>query len=77
MDKRNTYVRMLLIYYSFAFNTIVPFKDPGTEHLSLQLDPGLPDGLPPGGEGRQKHIRHVDPQHGGSSGVSARLQHYH
>uniref|UniRef100_A0A8C8ENW7 Uncharacterized protein n=1 Tax=Oncorhynchus tshawytscha TaxID=74940 RepID=A0A8C8ENW7_ONCTS len=41
-----------------AFNTIVPSKlitkpkDPGTKHLPLQLDPGLPDGPPPGGEGR-------------------------
>ena len=26
MDKRNTYVRMLFIDYSFAFNTIVPVK---------------------------------------------------
>ena len=26
MDKRNTYVRMLFIYYSSAFNTIVPSK---------------------------------------------------
>ena len=26
LDKRNTYVRMLFIDYSSAFNTIVPFK---------------------------------------------------
>jgi hypothetical protein len=37
--------------------------DPGTEHLPLQLDPGLPDGPPPGGEGRQQHIHQTDPQH--------------
>jgi hypothetical protein len=34
LDKRNTYVRRLLIDYSSAFNTIVPSKlitkDPGT-----------------------------------------------
>jgi hypothetical protein len=58
LDKKNTYVRTLLIRYSSVFNTIVPSKlfkkamDPGTKHLPLQLDPGLPDGTPPGGEGR-------------------------
>uniref|UniRef100_A0A674CH34 Phosphoinositide phospholipase C n=1 Tax=Salmo trutta TaxID=8032 RepID=A0A674CH34_SALTR len=39
-------------------------QDPGTEHLPLQLDPGLPDGPAPGGEGRQQHICHADHQHG-------------
>ena len=43
--------------------------DPGTEHLPMQLDPGLPDGLPPGGEGRQQHIHQTDPQHGDPSEV--------
>uniref|UniRef100_A0A8C7KJS9 Phosphoinositide phospholipase C n=1 Tax=Oncorhynchus kisutch TaxID=8019 RepID=A0A8C7KJS9_ONCKI len=38
-------------------------QDPGTEHLPLQLDPGLPDGPAPGGEGRQQHICHADHQH--------------
>ena len=58
LDKRNTYVRMLFIDYSSAFNTIVPTKlitklrGLGTKHLPLQLDPGLPDGPPPGGKGR-------------------------
>ena len=56
---------MLFIAYSSAFNTIVPSnlitQDPGTEHLPLQLDPGLPDGPPPGGEGSQQHIRYADP----------------
>ena len=59
LDKRNTYVRMLFIDYSSAFNTIVPsklitkLKILGLKHLSLQLDPGLPDRPPPGGKGRQ------------------------
>ena len=48
LDKRNTYVRMLFIDYSSGFNTI----GPGTKHLPLQLDPGLPDGQPPGGKGK-------------------------
>ena len=44
LDKRNTYVRMLFI------DSLT--KDAGTKHLPLQLDPGLPDGPSPGGEGR-------------------------
>ena len=56
LDKRNTYVRMLFIDYSSAFNTIIPSKLITKlrilGHLPLQLDPGLPDGSPPGGEGR-------------------------
>ena len=58
LDKRNTYVRMLFIDYSSAFNTIVPSKlitklrNLGLKHLPLQLDPGLTDGPPPGSEGR-------------------------
>jgi gmma-aminobutyric acid receptor subunit gamma/cGMP-dependent protein kinase 2 len=55
LDKRNTYVRMLFIEYSSVFNTIVNSKlitKPGTKHLPLQMDAGLLDGPPPGGEGR-------------------------
>ena len=56
LDKRNTYVRMLFIDYSSAFNTKVPSKliakDHGTKHLPLQLDPALPYAPPPGGKGR-------------------------
>ncbi|CDQ92741.1 unnamed protein product, partial [Oncorhynchus mykiss] len=73
LDKRNPYVRMLFIDYLSAFNTIVPTKfiskDPGTKHLPLQLDPGLPDRPPPGGKGRQQQVCHADPQHWGPSGV--------
>ena len=39
LDKRNTYVRMLFIYYSSAFNTIVPSKL--INKLTLGLDPAL------------------------------------
>jgi hypothetical protein len=59
LDKRNTYVRMLFIDYNSAFNTIVHSKlitKLGTEHLPLQLDPGHPDGLTRGGEGRQHYL---------------------
>ena len=57
LDKRNTYVRMLFIDYSLAFNTIVHSNlvtklRTGSVHLPQQLDPGLPDGPTPGGEGR-------------------------
>ena len=48
LDKRNTYVRMLFIDYSSAFNTIVPSTRPSP----VQLGTGLPDGPPPGVEGR-------------------------
>ena len=51
-------MRMLFIDYRSAFNAIVPSKlviKLGTEHLPLHLDPGLPDRLAPGGEGRKHH----------------------
>jgi hypothetical protein len=43
LDKKNTYVRMLFIDYSSAFDTIVPSKLIN-KHFPLQLDL---DGLPP------------------------------
>jgi hypothetical protein len=39
MNKRNTYVRMLFVDYSSAFNTV-------DKHFPLQLDPRLSDGCP-------------------------------
>jgi hypothetical protein len=79
LDKRNTYVRMLFIDYSSAFNTILPSKlitklrtlGPGTEHLPLQLDPGLHDGPTPGGKGRQHQLCHTDAQHVGPTSLCA------
>jgi gmma-aminobutyric acid receptor subunit gamma/cGMP-dependent protein kinase 2 len=53
--KRNTYVRILFIDYSSAFNTIVLSKliiKVDTLGRPVQLGPGLPDLPPPGGEGR-------------------------
>ena len=64
---------MLFIDYSSAFNTIVPYKLI-TKLRTLGLNTSLCnwildfDGLPPGGEGRQQHIHHTDPQHGGPQG---------
>ena len=69
LDKRNTYVRMLFIDYSSAFNTIVLSKlviKPGSRPRPVQLGTGLPDGPPPGGEGRQQHFHPADPQHNGA-----------
>jgi hypothetical protein len=40
LDERNTYVRMLFIDYSLAFNTIVPSKL-STNLRTLGLDPSL------------------------------------
>ena len=53
LDKRKTYVRLLFIDYHSAFNTnsALNAKDLGMKYLPLQLDHGLPDGLPPGGKG--------------------------
>lgn len=71
-------MRMLFIDYNSVFNTLVPFikahhqaRDPWSEPLPLQLDPGLLDRLVPGGEGRHQHLRHIDPQQVGPSGVCA------
>jgi gmma-aminobutyric acid receptor subunit gamma/cGMP-dependent protein kinase 2 len=45
LDKRNTYVRMLFIDYSSAFNTIVPSKlIIKLEALGLILNTGAPQG---------------------------------
>jgi hypothetical protein len=75
LDKRNTYVRMLFIDYSSAFNTIAPSKLI-TKLMALGLNTSLCNCIldfltPPGGKGRQQHICHADPQHGGPSGVRA------
>ncbi len=52
---------MLFVDYSSAFNTIVPATlvceapDSGTEQISVQLDPGLPDRQKSGGQNGQQH----------------------
>ena len=67
LGKRNIYVRMLFIDYSSAFNNILPSKliiklgGPGSELRPVQLGPGLPDGPPPGGEGRKRHLHFAEP----------------
>ena len=75
MDKRNTYVRMLFIDYSSAFNTIVPSKfitKLRTLGLNTSLSNWILDFLmPPAQVVRvgNNTLRHADPQHGGPSGV--------
>ncbi len=68
LENKNTYVRMLFVDYSSAFNTIVPailvakLQTLGLNR-SLQLDPGLPDRQKSGGQNGQQHIISPDPQH--------------
>ena len=73
LDKRNTYLRMLFIDYSSAFNTIAPSKlIIKLEALGLnpvQLGSGLYDGPPSGGEGRKQHLHLADHQHWGPTRV--------
>ncbi len=68
LENKNTYVRMLFVDYSSAFNTIVPAchtgceaPDSGTEQISVQLDPGLPDRQKSGGQNGQQHL--ISPGH--------------
>ena len=67
LDKMNTYVRMLFIDYSSAFNTKVPTKFI-TKLRSLGLNTSLCNWIldfltdrPPGGKSRQQHVCHADP----------------
>ncbi len=75
LENKNTYVRMLFVDYSSAFNTIVPATlvceapDSGTEQISVQLDPGLPDRQKSGGQNGQQHLISPDPQHWCTAGL--------
>ncbi len=61
-ENKNTYVRILFVDYSSAFNTIVPATlvckapDSGTKQISVQLDPGLPDRQKLGGQNGQQYL---------------------
>jgi gmma-aminobutyric acid receptor subunit gamma/cGMP-dependent protein kinase 2 len=74
LDKRNTYVRMLFIDYSSAFNnTIAPTKRI-TKLRTLGLNTSLCNWILnflTGGKCRQQHIYHAAPQHWAPSGVCA------
>ncbi len=76
LENKTTYVRMLFVDYSSAFNTIVlatlvaKLQTLGTEQISLQLDPGLPDRQKSGGQNGQHHLISPGPQHWCSAGLS-------
>jgi hypothetical protein len=75
LDKRNTYVIMLLIDYSSAFNTIVPSKLI-TKLRTLGLNTTLCNSILNFLMGCPQVVRlgnntSADPQHGGPSGVRA------
>ena len=81
LDERNTYVRMLFIDYSSAFNTLVPSKLI-IKLVALGLNPSLCNwvldfltGRPLGGEGRRQHLHFADPQHRGPTRVCAQPSH--
>ncbi len=66
--------------YSSAFNTIVPATlaeapDSGTEQISVQLDPGLPDRQKSGGQNGQQHLISYDPQHWCPAGLRPQPTH--
>ncbi len=69
LENKNTYVRMLFVDYSSAFkhhsacHTGWEAPDSGTEQISVQLDPGLPDRQKSGGQNGQQHLISPDPQH--------------
>ena len=72
LDKRNTYVRMLFIDYSSAFNTIVP-SELITKLRTLGLNTCLCNWIRDFLMGRPQVVRvgNKNPQHGGPSGVRA------
>ncbi len=73
LENKNTYLRMLFVDYSSAFNTIVPATLVAKlQTLGLnrsQLDPGLPDRQKSGGQNGQQHIISPDPQHWCTAGL--------
>ena len=76
LDKRNTYVRMLCIDYSSAFNTILPSKlinKLRTLGLNTSRCNWILDFLMsrPQVVSVCNNICHADPQHGGPSGLRA------
>ena len=77
LDKRNTYVRMMFIDYSSAFNTIVP-TELITKIRTLGLNTSLCNWIldlltdhPEVVRVGNNTNRHAAPQHGGPSGVCA------
>ncbi len=52
-----------------ACHTGCEAPDSGTEQISVQLDPGLPDRQKSGGQNGQQHLISPDPQHWCSAGL--------
>ncbi len=75
LENNNTYVRMLFVDYSSAFNTIVPatlvakLQSLGLSRSLCSFDPGLPDKQKSGGQNGQQHLIFPDPQHWCSAGL--------
>ena len=72
LNKKNTYVRILLIDYSSAFNTIVPSQFI-SKLRALDLNPSMCNWVLDLLTGRPQVVKvaHADPQHGGPTGVHA------
>ncbi|KAK3507128.1 hypothetical protein QTP70_007960 [Hemibagrus guttatus] len=76
LDNRDTYVRMLFIDFRSEFNTIIPqhlieTEPSGSEHLPLQLDPGLPDWETSVSPDREQLLQHHHTEHWSPSGLCA------
>ncbi len=74
LENKNTYVRMLFVDCSSAFNnsachTGCETPDSRIEQISVQLDPGLPDRQKSGGQNGQLYLISPSPQHWCSSGL--------
>ncbi|KAI3371871.1 hypothetical protein L3Q82_006753 [Scortum barcoo] len=70
----NTYVRMLFVDFSSAFNTVNPRQadteapQPGTALIAVPLDQGLHQQAS-GGENRGQHILYTGPEHRHTTGL--------
>lgn len=77
LEGSGIYVRVLFVDYSSTFNTIVPSRlngklwelGPGPEHLTVQLDPRLPDGPPPDGQSGWSNFLHTASQPRSTTGL--------
>ncbi|KAI3354448.1 hypothetical protein L3Q82_018507 [Scortum barcoo] len=73
----NTYVRMLFVDFSSAFNTVIPDKlilklhNLGTALIAVPLDQRLPHQQASGGENRGQHILYTGPEHRHTTGLRA------
>ncbi len=59
----------MIIHNNTCTHTGCEAPDSGTEQISVQLDPGLPDRQKSGGQNGQQHLISPDPQHWCSTGL--------